>query len=220
MISDGRVFINGKPAKKAALEVMPEDSVTVEAASEDFVSRGGSKLSAALQNFSVTPRGKNCIDVGASHGGFTDCLLQNGARHVVAVDSGTDQLVEKLRCDKRVTSIEKFNARYMKADDLPYIPELAVMDVSFISATLIIPAVYAVLAHGADFICLVKPQFEVGKQNLGKGGIVKDEKKQKNALLSVVSFAESVGFRCEGTMISPIKGGDGNTEFLAHFHKI
>ena len=169
--------------------------------------------------FDVNVEGRLCLDVGASSGGFTDCLLQNGAEHVIAVDSGSGQLAESLRLDRRVTSIENYNARYMKPSDFEYTPNFAVMDVSFISATYIIPAVFETLADGGDFICLIKPQFEVGRAGLGKGGIVKDSKTRDHAVKKVTVFASGVGFALKGIMQSSIKGGDGNIEFLAHFVK-
>ena len=146
-------------------------------------------------------------------------MLKNGAQHVIAVDSGSGQLAESLRRDARVTVFENYNARYMKKEDFEYAPMLAVMDVSFISATYIIPSLYNVLAPEADFICLIKPQFEVGKSNVGKGGIVKNEKIRASAVDKVTSFAESIGFSTKGVIKSPIEGGDGNVEFLAHFVK-
>lgn len=213
------VTVNGKTIKKPSYEVLPNDAVTIDKSSKKYVSRGGIKLEAALDSFAVNPGGSLAIDIGASSGGFTDCLLQRGAKHVIAVDSGTLQLSEVLRCDERVTSIENFNARYMKPSDFEYTPTLAVMDVSFISATYIMKPIYDCLATDGDFICLIKPQFEVGRANVGKGGIVKNEKARKEAVESVISFAKAIGFKFIDKIISPIEGGDGNTEYLAHFKK-
>ena len=182
-----------------------------------YVGRGGYKLAGALQAFSIQVCGFVCADIGASTGGFTDCLLQHGALKVIAVDSGTAQLVEQLRCDERVISLENYNARYMRTTDLPYVPDLCVMDVSFISATYIMPAIRTVIASGADFICLIKPQFEVGRSGIGKGGIVKNDKLRKEAVDNVISFAKNLGFIFISMIESPIVGGDGNIEFLAHF---
>lgn len=216
----GAVTVNGAIITKAAYQVDDEGAVIeVDTNVKKFVSRGGLKLEAALDAFSCDPSGASAIDVGASSGGFTDCLLKRGAAHVIAVDSGTLQLNESLRRDERVTSLENYNARFLKRDDLEYVPNFAVMDVSFISATYIIPALYDCLSDGADFICLIKPQFEVGKANVGKGGIVKDAKAREGALQSVVSFAKGIGFDFLGSITSPIKGGDGNVEYLAHFKK-
>ena len=219
-ISAGGVKINGKIVTKPAHDVEGEAEIEVDTGLKKYVSRGGLKLEAALLHFGISPDGKNAIDIGASSGGFTDCLLKFGASHVISVDSGTDQLAASLRSDSRVTCIENFNARYMSPDDFEYISQIAVMDVSFISATYLIKPLYDCLLPGADFICLIKPQFEVGRSNVGKGGIVKDEKIRNSARDAVVNFAKSVGFDCLGTMISPIAGGDGNIEFLAHFKKI
>lgn len=220
LISEGLVSVDGKDVNKPAFDVSGfEDKIEVERM-HTFASRGGLKLEEAIRNFSVDCRGKLCLDIGASSGGFTDCLLSHGALHVIAVDSGSGQLIPRLSSDKRVTSIENYNARYMKPSDFDYSPELAVMDVSFISATYIIEPLSAVLHSGAVFICLIKPQFEVGRSGLSKGGIVKDEKLRNFAVKKVVDFAVQFGFINRGVIESPIKGGDGNTEFLACFERM
>ena len=221
LIVSSAVTVDGKTVTKPSFDI-PEGSspsVVADTSIKKYVSRGGIKLEAALDAFSVSVEGRFALDVGASSGGFTDCLLKRGAARVTAVDSGTAQLVRSLREDERVTVKDSFNARYMTAKDIAYAPDIAVMDVSFISATLIIPAVYSVLKPGADFICLVKPQFEVGRANIGKGGIVKNEKAREEALLGVISFAKSVGFLDLGSIRSPIEGGDGNIEYLIHLRK-
>lgn len=219
-ICEGRVLVSGKPVTKPSFDVCGlEDKIVLIEEEERFVGRGGIKLKGALDAFGISPLGKLCIDVGASSGGFTDCLLKNGAKHVIAVDSGKDQLDPSLRNNPSVTSIEGYNARYMKSADLEYSPELAVMDVSFISATYIIPQLVAVLAPGADYVLLIKPQFEVGRERIGKGGIVKDEAARKSAVKKVVDCALASGFDLIGVIESPIRGGDGNVEFLAHFVK-
>ena len=217
LISEGRVSVNGAVAMKPALDVSESDKVSVSAGENNFVSRGGFKLKGALERFNITVDGKLALDVGASSGGFTDCLLQNGAMHVIAVDSGSNQMAGVLRDDPRVTVIENFNARYMSAKDFDYAPSIVVMDVSFISATCIIPAIYEVAADGADFICLVKPQFEVGRAGVGKGGIVKDDKLRRAALQKVIDFAVDNKFDYVDSCVSSIKGGDGNVEFLVYF---
>ena len=216
-ITDSAVKVNGKVITKPAFDVLEDAVVEIDKSSKKYVGRGGMKLEAAIAAFGISVEGKKAIDIGASSGGFTDCLLQNGAASVIALDSGTAQLVEKLRKDARVVSIENYNARYMVAEDLPYVPDLCVMDVSFISATYIIPAIRRVLAPMSDFICLIKPQFEVGKSGLGKGGIVKNAKLRRDAVDKVVKFAEENGFKCQKLIESPIIGGDGNIEFLAYF---
>jgi len=219
-ISSGSVTVNGRVVTKPAYDIDPEsETVAVDKSSKRYVSRGGLKLEAALTAFSIDASGAMAIDIGASSGGFTDCLLKAGARHVVAIDSGTAQLSGALRSLKTVTSIENFNARYMKPEDLPYLPDLAVMDVSFISATYIIPAIYECLLPGGEFVCLIKPQFEVGRSAIGKGGIVKDKKAREDALASVVEMARQTGFEFRGSILSPIMGGDGNIEYLAYFIK-
>ena len=218
LIAEAKVSVDGKIVTKPAFEVIDTSNVSV--AQEDFyISRGAYKLEGAAREFDFQISGRKCIDVGASSGGFTDYLLKGGAEHVIAVDSGFGQLAECLRADGRVTVFENYNARYMKSEDFEYKPDLAVMDVSFISATYIIPALYDVLSPCADFICLIKPQFEVGRALVGKGGIVKDEKARLSAVNKVTSFAESIGFITKGVIKSPIEGGDGNVEYLAHFFK-
>jgi 23S rRNA (cytidine1920-2'-O)/16S rRNA (cytidine1409-2'-O)-methyltransferase len=220
LVNSGAVSVNGIKITKASFD-MPDNASDISVDRENFryVSRGGYKLEAALSEFSLSPKAKVCIDIGASSGGFTDCLLQNGAKHVIAVDSGTMQLVESLRNDERVSVMENYNARYMSSVDLPYVPSFAVMDVSFISATYIIPRVFDVLSQGADFVCLIKPQFEVGKSGIGKGGIVKSEKLRMEAIERVVEFSKNCGFEYIKRIVSPILGGDGNVEYLAHFKK-
>ena len=219
LITGGSVKISGAVITKPSYDVTDGASVEITREAQRYVSRGGYKLEGALKAFCVPVLNRLCIDIGASSGGFTDCLLQNGAKSVIAVDSGTMQLNDGLRRDGRVFVMENYNARYMSREDLKFSPSLAVMDVSFISATYIIPAVFDVLSERADFICLVKPQFEVGRENLGKGGIVKDERQRKKALLKVIEFAKATGFEYIAYTDSPILGGDGNKEYLVHFKK-
>lgn len=220
LISDGAVFLDGKAITKPAFDVTGrEEKIFLDHGRKKYVGRGGYKLEGALLTFDVPVRGRYALDVGASSGGFTDCLLQNGAARVIAADVGSGQLVSALRADPRVYVMENYNARYMTRDDLPYVPDLCVMDVSFISATHLIPAVYRTLDDNADFICLVKPQFEVGRAGVGKGGIVKDKALREDALRRVCAFAGQYGFVARGSMVSPILGGDGNTEYLVHFTK-
>ncbi len=216
-ITSSAVKVDGKMVTKPSFDITEGALVEVDKSSKKYVGRGGLKLEAAIEAFGITVFGKRALDIGASSGGFTDCLLQKGAVSVIAVDSGTNQLVDSLRQDDRVISIENYNARYMKSSDLPYIPEICVMDVSFISATYIMPSIRNVLAPKADFVCLIKPQFEAGKSGLGKGGIVKNDKIRKEAVDKVVEFARSIGFTLISLIESPIVGGDGNIEFLAHF---
>ena len=219
LIQAGAVTVDGTAVNKPSYEVCEGNTVLVDRSSKKYVSRGGLKLEGALAAFDVKIEGRLALDIGASSGGFTDCLLTRGAKHVIAVDSGSGQMAPSLRTDERVTNIENFNARYMSREDLEYVPELAVMDVSFISARLILPAVYNCLASGGDFVCLIKPQFEVGRSGVGKGGIVKDERLHRQAVSDVCEVAEALGFATVGVVKSPIEGGDGNVEFLAHFKK-
>ena len=216
-ITASAVKVDGKTVTKPSFDITEGSVVEIDKSSKKYVGRGGLKLEAAIEAFGISAINKRALDIGASSGGFTDCLLQHGASSVIAVDSGTNQLVDRLRQDDRVISKENYNARYMKSSDLPYVPDLCVMDVSFISATYIMPSIRNVLAPSADFICLIKPQFEVGKSGLGKGGIVKNDKIRREAVDKVVSFAQSIGFSLVSLIESPIVGGDGNIEFLAHF---
>lgn len=216
-ITSSSVKVDGRVVTKPSFDIADGANVEIDKSSKKYVGRGGLKLESAISAFDISVAGKKAIDIGASSGGFTDCLLQNGASSVIAVDSGTNQLVDSLKQDSRVISIENYNARYMKSSDLPYTPDLCVMDVSFISATYIIPSIRNVLAPGADFICLIKPQFEVGRSGLGKGGIVKSDKLRREAVDKVVDFAKHIGFSLIAVIESPIIGGDGNIEFLAHF---
>ena len=221
MITEGAVYVDGRQVKKPSFDVSGlEDKVTVDMSKKEYVSRGGVKLKGALTTFGISVEGRKCLDIGASSGGFTDCLLKHGASHVIAVDSGVGQLVHSVANDSRVTVKEHYNARYMKREDLEYLPSLVVMDVSFISATYIIPAIAEVTEQGAEFVCLIKPQFEVGRAGLSKGGIVRDDKARLSAVEKVIAFAEKEGFRLRGKITSPIPGGDGNIEFLAHFERI
>ncbi len=219
-ITEGAVTVCGKVVKKPSFD-LSEDvvDIIVDKSSKKYASRAGLKLEWALDKFDISADGALALDVGASSGGFTDCLLKKGAEHVIAVDSGYGQLVDFLRADPRVTVIENYNARYMSSDDFEYSPNICVMDVSFISATYIIPAISEVIVKGGHFVCLIKPQFEIGRAALGKGGIVKDEKHRKEAVEKVVSSAVAHGFILSGITESPIQGGDGNVEYLAYFIK-
>ena len=218
-ILSGAVSVNGKIIKKPSFDVDGSEDISVDKSGKRYVSRGGIKLEGALDSFKIDVLGAKALDVGASSGGFTECLLKRGAAQVIAVDSGSGQMAESLRNDSRVTVIENFNARYMSPPDLKYTPELVVMDVSFISAKHIIPAVSSVITDGGIFICLIKPQFEVGRSGLNKKGIVKSDTLRKSVVDDVISFAEPCGFDLKGLIQSPIVGGDGNVEYLAYFVK-
>ncbi|MBE6690838.1 MAG: TlyA family RNA methyltransferase [Ruminococcaceae bacterium] len=216
LIESGAVLVDGVPADKAGFEIKGEPTVTVK--EERFVGRGGEKLSAALSCFSIDPTGLRALDIGASTGGFTDCLLQNGAAAVVAVDAGCGQLHPRLVADPRVTNLEKYNARELSVQDVGTV-SLVVMDVSFISQTYILPRIPAVLAPGGRVVTLIKPQFEAGREALNKNGIVKAPRDRVRAVRRVLQAAGDCGLCCRGLAPSPILGGDGNVEFLAYFEQ-
>jgi len=209
-----RVTVNGTIVDKAGSAVAGDDAVVVVELEHPWVGRGGMKLAGALEAFEITPAGLVCADVGASTGGFTDVLLQKGARKVYAIDVGYGQLDAKLRGDERVVNREKCNARYLDASDFEETVELVSIDVSFISLKLILPAVLEFIALRGRIIALIKPQFEVGKGDVGKGGIVRDEAIRAAAVDGVVEFAKELGFAVEGLIESPIKGAEGNVEYL------
>lgn len=218
IIDDKRAIVDGKTVTKPSLEVNDGNCVEILAAAEtEFVGRGGLKLEHAFKCFNLEATGKTALDIGASTGGFTQCLLMNGASVVYAVDSGTGQLSKELLSDERVISIEGFNARGLSVDNLDnnYM-DMVVMDVSFISQKLLYPAILRVAKKGADVVTLIKPQFEAGKRSVGKKGIVKDEKVRKNVVSEIIEYAKSLGFEYINHTDSPITGGDGNHEFLLH----
>lgn len=214
LILSGKVRVNGQTTDKPGRAVSSEARIDVEQPLK-YVSRGGFKLEAALREFGVPVSGRICLDVGASTGGFTDCLLQRGAARVHAVDTGAGQIHWKLRNDPRVILHENVNARYLNFDDIGELADVIACDVSFISMTLLIPAVSALLAENGDWIVLVKPQFEVGRDLVGKGGIVRDTGAHRLACDRVATALEARGFRT-ATMDSPILGARGNREFLVH----
>ena len=220
LLMEGKVRVKGQVERKPSR--MVDDTVDVDVASPPkFVSRGGEKMEGAFNRFpSLSAKGKTCLDVGSSTGGFTDCLLQYGAEKVMAVDVGTNQLAWSLRSDSRVWVKENYNARFMKRDDLPYEPQLAVTDVSFISLKLILPPIKDVLPPGGEIVALIKPQFEVGKGN-APGGLVKDEALRLAARDEIVRFAkEELSLELLGLEESPIKGKEkGNIEYLSYWRK-
>ncbi len=219
LVMEGKVRVDGQVETKASRQVQAEVEVEVEAPPR-FVSRGGEKLEGAFEKFSLAAEGRICLDVGSSTGGFTDCLLQHGAKKVMAVDVGTNQLAYKLRTDPRVWVKENYNARFMKSADLPDVPTLAVTDVSFISLKLILPPIVDVLAPGGEIVALIKPQFEVGKGN-APGGLVRDEALRLEARDEIVRFGrEELGLELLGLEESPIRGKEmGNVEYLSHWRK-
>ena len=215
-IMSGLVFVNGQRADKPGMPVAPDSKIEVRGEAIPFVSRGGFKLDKALKVFPVDPAGKNCIDCGASTGGFTDVLLQHGAAKVYAVDVGYGQLAWKLRNDPRVINLERTNLRYVTAEQIPERLELAVMDVSFISIRLVLPTVRDLLLPGADLICLIKPQFEAGREEVGKKGVVRDSAVHCQVIHSILDFAPQIGLSVMGLDYSPIKGPEGNIEYICH----
>ena len=211
----GLVLINGAQAGKPGIPVRSDDVLSL-AKKDRFVGRGGLKLEAALDFFKIVPSGRICLDVGASTGGFTDCLLQRGASRVVAVDVGRGQLDWKLRNDPRVDSREGVNARMLDPLDFEPAPTLAVGDVSFISLTLILPSVFGVLEPGGDLAFLIKPQFEAPRESVERGGIVRDESVRLACIYKIRNFVEQSGHQWIGYIVSPITGRDGNIEYLFH----
>ncbi len=218
-IKQGLVSVNGNTSVKPSLDVSTDDDIKLLGKPHNFVGRGGMKLDFAIEHFGIDVTGMYAVDIGASTGGFTDCLLQRGAAWVLAVDSGHGQLDASLLEDPRVLSLEGFNARNLSPEVMISPVDIAVTDVSFISQTLIIPAAYSVLRDGGLYIGLVKPQFECGTSALGKHGIVKDKKYHRLAVHKVLSSATDAGFSPKGIARSPIHGGDGNTEFLIYLEK-
>lgn len=215
-IMSGLVFVNGQRADKPGTPVAPDAQIEVRGEALPFVSRGGFKLDKALKVFPVNPEGMTCVDCGASTGGFTDVLLQHGARKVYAVDVGYGQLAWKLRNDERVINLERTNLRYIDAELIPEKLDLAVMDVSFISIRLVLPAVKALLKDGAELICLIKPQFEAGRDEVGKKGVVRDAAVHKEVIETILDFAPQIGLTVLGLDFSPIKGPEGNIEYICY----
>ncbi len=219
LIMAGKVRVNSRPASKADLKVDAETVIAVVGASSEYASRGGYKLVAALDQFQVEVAGRRALDVGASTGGFTDVLLQRGAASVIALDVGYGQLAEKLRRDPRVVVMDRTNIRNVAPTDLPYTPDLVVIDASFISLRLVLPPVIEIAAPKADIVALVKPQFEVGKGKVGKGGVVRDDRLRKEALDTIMAFARDAALEVVSPIESPIRGAAGNLEYLAMMRK-
>ncbi|MBK6749433.1 MAG: TlyA family RNA methyltransferase [Pyrinomonadaceae bacterium] len=217
LVMAGIVLVNDRRVEKSSESFAIGEVIRIkgESAESKYVGRGGLKLEAALTAFEVDPTGFNCVDIGASTGGFTDCLLQHGAGRVTTIDVGTNQLVWSLRTDPRVDARENVNARSLQPDDFDTAFDLAVMDVSFISVTKIFASIVPLLTDNGRMIVLIKPQFEVGRGEVGKGGIVRESDKHERVVAEVNSFAESIGLTVKGIIDSPILGAEGNKEFLA-----
>jgi 23S rRNA (cytidine1920-2'-O)/16S rRNA (cytidine1409-2'-O)-methyltransferase len=220
LILAGKVTVNDQKVDKPGTPVASDAQLHIKDPPR-YVSRGGLKLEGALQAFGLDPTGSIALDIGSSTGGFTDCLLQHGAAKVYAFDVGTNQLVWKLRSDPRVISRENFNVRHMQPQDLPEAPDIIVADVSFISLTLVLPPALAALKPGGNAIVLIKPQFELSREDIGPGGIVRDPAAHQRACQRIHSFiSQQPSMQWLGLIPSPIQGTDGNIEFLAHLHKL
>lgn len=218
-VMSGLVFVNGQRADKPGMQVSPDVNVEVKGTALPYVSRGGLKLEKALKVFPIDVTGKVCIDCGASTGGFTDVLLKNGAAKVYSVDVGYGQLAWSLRNDERVVNMERTNIRYISSEQIPEPLDICAMDLSFISVKLVLPAVCALLKDDAQLVCLIKPQFEAGREEVGKKGVVRDKAVHLSVIESVLSFAPTVGMTVMGLDFSPIKGPEGNREYLCYMKK-
>ncbi len=216
LIMAGKVLVNQVPVTKPGTRICIDDHVSLKGTDIPYVSRGGIKMAHALAVFAIDPKKRICMDVGASTGGFTDCLLQAGAAKVIAVDVGYGQLAWKLRQNPRVIVLERTNIRHLAVEKIPYPIELAVIDVSFISLRIVLPAVRRFLSGDAHIMALIKPQFEVGKGLVGKGGIVRDPRLHTEVVQSLKQFCDTSGIQVLGLSPSPIKGPKGNKEFLIH----
>ncbi len=220
MIMAGEVLVDGQREDKAGTQVDAEAEITLKNGKLPYVSRGGLKLEKALRTFpGISPSGKICMDVGSSTGGFTDCLLQNGALRVYAVDVGHGQLDWGLRSDPRVICMERTNIRYMVPEDIGESPSFVSVDVSFISLTKVLAPVCALMPGKGDVICLIKPQFEAGREKVGKKGVVRDPRVQETVIREVSAYAAETGLPAQALTFSPIKGPEGNIEYLIHLRK-
>jgi len=219
LLMAGQVYVDGQRVEKAGIKVSPQALIEIRGRGLPFVSRGGVKLAHALKNFGLEVQGLVCADIGASTGGFTDCLLQAGARRVYAIDVGKGQLHQKLREDSRVVVMEGVNARYLRPEDLPEPVDLVTIDVSFISLTKILPAARGVLKPGGWIVALIKPQFEVGPHQVGKKGVVRDPRLHQEVIEKISGFAREIGLEVLKICESPILGPAGNREFFILLRK-
>ena len=218
-IMSGIVYVNNQKADKAGVNIKKDDIIEVRGATLKYVSRGGLKLEKAMQNFDIVLQDKICADIGASTGGFTDCMLQNGAAKVYAIDVGYGQLAWKLRTDERVINLERTNFRYVTSEQIPDMLEFASVDVSFISLSIILPVMHTLLKDGAEAVCLIKPQFEAGKDKVGKKGVVRDKNVHLEVIEKIFGVIINTGFSILHLDYSPIKGPEGNIEYLVHIIK-
>ncbi len=219
MIMEGNVFVAGQREDKAGSTFDEKAEIEVRGNTLKYVSRGGLKLEKAITNFGIDLKDKICMDIGASTGGFTDCMLQNGARKVYAVDVGYGQFAWKLRQDPRVVCMEKTNIRYVTPEKIADILDFASADVSFISLEKVLPAANELLSPEGEMVCLIKPQFEAGREKVGKKGVVRDPKVHKEVVERILTFAQEIGFCVKNLEFSPIKGPEGNIEYLVHIKK-
>jgi len=220
LIAAGLVQVNGRPAERSSERVAEDAEIVVTGEALPYVSRGGVKMEAALKHFRLNVRGAVCLDVGAGTGGFTDCLLQRGASRVVALDVGHDQLAPSLRADPRVELREDVNARYLSPEQFDHLFDLAAVDVSFISLTLVLPAVLPLVRPGGHVVALIKPEFELGPGAVGPRGVVRSPQARQQAVDKVKAFArDALGLIVRGVMRSPLRGGSGNFEFIACFRR-
>ncbi|MDD6062356.1 MAG: TlyA family RNA methyltransferase [Oscillospiraceae bacterium] len=219
LIMAGVVYVGGQKALKAGQPVKNEDVIEVRENINPFVSRGGLKLQKAMAEFPIRLDGAVCIDVGASTGGFTDCMLLHGAKKVYAVDVGYGQLAWKLRTDARVVNLERTNFRHCTREQIPDTADFASVDVSFISLKIILPVLRTFLCDGGEAVCLIKPQFEAGRENVGKKGVVRDKTVHEAVVRDITRFAADNGFTVQGLTFSPIKGPEGNIEYLMYIRK-
>lgn len=219
LIMAGSVYVNSQKALKGGATVKPTDQIEVRGAVNPYVSRGGLKLHKAVGSFDINLRDCICMDIGASTGGFTDCMLTNGAKKVYSIDVGYGQLAWKLRCDERVVNLERTNFRYVTREQIPEEIDFASVDVSFISLKLILPVMHSLLKNGGQSVCLIKPQFEAGRENIGKKGVVRDIKVHEDVIRAITAFAAENGFKVIDVDFSPIKGPEGNIEYLMFIEK-
>lgn len=219
LIMTGNVFVENEREDKAGQSFPENVSIEVKGNTQRYVSRGGYKLEQAIDCFPISLQDKTCMDVGSSTGGFTDCMLQNGAKKVFAIDVGTNQLAWKLRSDERVISMEKTNIRYVTPEDIKEEVDFVSIDVAFISLTKVLAQVKALMKEGAEIVCLIKPQFEAGREKVGKKGVVKEKSTHIEVIETVMGYASEIGFSLLGLEHSPIRGPEGNIEYLLYMRK-
>lgn len=219
LIMEGKVLVNEEREDKPGNRFSIDSAIRIKGQAMPYVSRGGYKLEKAIKVFNIDLRDRLCMDVGASTGGFTDCMLQNGAGKVYSIDVGTNQLAYKLRKDDRVISMENTNIRYVTPEDIGTQVQFVSIDVAFISLTKVLLPVFGLLCHEGDAVCLIKPQFEAGRDKVGKKGVVRDKKIHGEVIEAVVNYGKSIGFFAAGLDFSPVKGPEGNIEYLLHLSK-